>query len=124
MSDTYAGRIVDWLDGDTVVLDVTAMIFDTPITIMQHARLFGINAPEVHSANRDEKARGLAAKAFAQSIAPPNSKVTVAASPNGWHDKYGRLLVVLTLPGGKDYAKEAIAAKHALPWDGQGTKPV
>jgi endonuclease YncB( thermonuclease family) len=125
MADSYTCKIVDWLDGDTAVLDVTATVFDTPLTIRQHARIFGINAPEVHSTNADEKKRGLAARAFALSISPPGSQAYIAPpKPGEWRDKYGRLLVVMTLTGGQTFATTMINAGCALAWDGQGPKPV
>lgn len=123
-SDAYPCKIIDWLDGDTAVVDATAFIFGTPITLMQHVRIYGINSPEVHSKDATEKAAGLAAKTFAFSLAPAGARVTIAVSPNGWHDKYGRLLANVALANGKDFATEMIAANHAVPWDGQGPKPI
>ena len=120
----YLCRIVSWLDGDTAVLDVTFSVFDAPLTIREHARIYGINAPEVHSTNAVEKAAGLASKAFAESLAPPGTKLSIAVSPDGWRDKYGRLLASLRLATGDDFAKSMIAAGQAKPWDGQGPKPV
>lgn len=122
MSD-YLCRIVDWIDGDTAVLDVTFSVFDAPLTIREHARIYGINSPEVHSTNQTEKAAGLASKAFAESLAPIGTRLSITVSPNGWRDKYGRLLAVLRLATGDDFAKTMIAAGMAKPWDGQGPKP-
>lgn len=121
---TYACEIVDWLDGDTAILDVSFLFCDVPITILQHARIFGINAPEVHSTSPAEKASGLAAKSFALEIAPAGSQATVSPPDGKWRDKYGRLLTILTLPDGRDFAKSMVDARHALPWDGQGQKPI
>ena len=124
MPDQYYCKIVDWLDGDTALIDVLVPVFEAVWTVPTHARIYGINTPEVHTKDANEKVRGLAAKEYAASIAPFAAVVTIRKPKAGWRDKFGRLLVTLTCESGKDFAAAMIEAKHALPWDGSGKKPI
>ncbi len=117
---SYPATVVRVLDGDTVGVD--SLLCDDPhLTLRQHVRLFGCNAPEIHSKDADEKARGLAAFAFLADLLRPG--VVVALTPEG-HDKYGRALCSLVMVDGRDAATVMIASGHALPWDGHGPKPI
>jgi endonuclease YncB( thermonuclease family) len=123
---TYACKIIDWLDGDTchVAADLDLIDLGFHITLFRTIRVFGMNAPEVHSLNPDEKTRGLASKARAIEMVPVGTVVTVSPAKTRGIDKYGRWLASIVLPDGKDYATEMIAEKYALPWDGVGEKPI
>ena len=56
----YKGILRRIIDGDTIVADID-LGFDTVIK-KQKFRLYGINAPESRTRNKEEKVRGLAAK--------------------------------------------------------------
>lgn len=118
----YACRVQRWLDGDTC--DVTIDLgFD--ITIAQRVRLYGVNAPEVHTKSAEEKARGLKAKYAAEKLAPPDSLVYIQSHRDATStEKYGRYLAQVETPEGLDVAAELLKAGHLLPWDGQGAKPI
>jgi endonuclease YncB( thermonuclease family) len=112
----YAG-VVDLVhDGDTinVKLDVG---FD--LTVYARVRVFGINAPELSTD------AGKAARDFAKTLLAPGDAVSVTS--HGW-DKYGGRIdgTIEFGPDGDpmDFAQTMIAAGHALPWTGQGPKPV
>ncbi len=120
MSDTvfgpYAG-VVDLVhDGDTVnvKLDVG---FD--LTVYARVRIFGINAPELSTD------AGKVARDFARTLLATGADVSVVS--HGW-DKYGGRIdgsIAFQLDGEtKDFATAMIDAGHALPWGGQGPKPV
>lgn len=95
------------LDGDTV--RVCWLLGET-------VRLCGINAPEVHGA---ERARGLAAKARLAQLLPAGS---VARAVLHGREKYGRLLADLWGPLGSA-ARVLLAEGLAAPWDGLGARP-
>ena len=117
----YRCLVVAWLDGDTVDLKVD---LGFKLTFDLRCRLNGINCPEVHSKSVAEKKRGLAAKAFSESLAPPDSVVTVQSHKAGGLEKFGRWLADVTIADGRVVNAELVKAKHAIAWDGQGVKPI
>jgi endonuclease YncB( thermonuclease family) len=119
-SPSYTAIVVRVMDGDTVIFDVP-LWYDPELTLRQHFRLFGINAPEIHSTNPDEKKAGLAAMGFLGTVLPVGYEVKVTSQG---HDKYGRGLVSVTLPDGSDVSKLMIESGHGLAWDGHGPKPI
>jgi endonuclease YncB( thermonuclease family) len=117
---TYPATVVRCIDGDTVVFQVP-LWHEPELTLKEPFRVFGINAPEMHSANPNEKKAAEAALAFLSTLLPADYQVTVTSQGR---DKYGRGLVSITLPDGSDVSKLMIDSGHALPWDGHGAKPV
>lgn len=99
------------IDGDTLQAAVLV-----PITI----RLFGIQAPEIHTADPKEKAAGLAAKAYLESIVPA---VPVRAVFKG-REKYGRTLGDVRTPMGQSLSQMMIDKNHARAWDGKGKREI
>jgi micrococcal nuclease len=84
---TYKGKCIRVVDGDTI----EAMIdlgFNTWITIT--VRLDGINTPESRTKNKEEKARGLAAKDKLKQIMDSNENEFTLISHGV--EKYGRCL--------------------------------
>jgi len=80
------------------------------------ARLYGINAPEMHGEDRD---KGEAAKKFLQEKLP---KTPTWARIVG-REKYGRTLMDISDMGGLSLSKTMIDAGHAVGWDGKGKRP-
>lgn len=117
----YKAEIIAWKDGDTPVvhLDLGFSVFTE-----QTVRVLGINTPEVHSRDVVEKQRGQAALARAKELAPIGSTVVLKSFKPGGGDKFGRYLASLSLKDGRDYSGVMVDEKHALPWDGQGQKPI
>lgn len=106
----YRCQVVTWTDGDTCRLDVD-LGFDLHYLIV--ARIAGINTPETSGAT---KAAGIAAREYAQTIAPGGCFVVAqTAKPR---EKYGRWMASITLDNGHDFAREMIAAGHAVEYDG------
>ena len=71
---TYkVNQVLRVIDGDTMVVSID---LGFNLTLTQTIRVKGINAPEARTTDLEEKARGLAAKAFAeawlQGKEPPN----------------------------------------------------
>jgi micrococcal nuclease len=85
----YKCRIVRIIDGDTVVADVD-LGFEVELK-GQKIRLYGINTPESRTRNKEEKVRGLAAKARLVELLDTGEFYLES------HDKgkYGRILGVL-----------------------------
>ena len=110
----YNAKIVRWVDGDTVDLEV-----DLGFTVLlrQRFRLLGINTPEVRGA---EKEAGHAATAFASALAPLGSAVVVVSTKTG---KFGRWLgeIYPTKEGGRrlqSIDSALLEAGHAVPYGG------
>ena len=110
---TYKAIVVKVHDGDTVTLSV-----DLGYDIQRHnldVRLFGINAPELNTpAGKDAKA-WLEPQILGREI--------IFVSIKDKQEKYGRILGQLWL-NGVCINDELVRTGHALPWDGQGAKPV
>ena len=96
------------VDGDTIRFGW--LVEDT-------ARLYGINAPEVHGPDAEH---GIAAKEYLNSILPVG--LLLIAKVLG-RDKYGRALLDLYTPDGKSVSRQMIDSGHAWGWDGRGVKP-
>ena len=92
----YRCRLVRVIDGDTVVADVD-LGFDVWLT-GQKLRLYGINTPESRTRDKEEKKRGLAAKArLVELLGGEGSAVLGLEFYLVSHDKgkYGRILAEL-----------------------------
>lgn len=108
----YVGVLLDWHDGDTCHVDLDLGFgFELRAYNLEgkpriSCRIFGINSPELKT---DE---GKAALAYANSICPPGTPVTVVS--HGW-DKYGaRFDGSIKLPKGDDFSTLMLEANHAV----------
>lgn len=131
MDYSYDGTCVRVIDGDTVVLrlaktftqdvdfgfyvrDTVALTKTAEVTF----RLNGINAPETIGAT---KAAGLASKAALEALIAGKALRVVSHKT----DKYGRWLADIYLPGDTvSVSQKLVAGGFALPWNGNGAKPV
>lgn len=102
---TYACTISRWIDGDTaeVVIDVGFYL-----SIKQVVRLYGINTPELHSRDKNEREAAKAARDYAAKLAPMGSECLAATVKP--REKFGRFLANLTTPDGTDVAAALITA--------------
>lgn len=83
----YEARVVRWVDGDTVDVDIDlgfGLIFAN-----QRIRLYGIDTPETRTRDLEEKQRGLAAKKYCEDYVPAGTKIKLKTHKEG---KYGRIL--------------------------------
>lgn len=103
----------DWIDGDTLDVDIR-LWFD--LTLAQRVRVYGVNTPELRSADLAERARAVAARDFCAALAPPGSMVQLASLAAA--DKYGRFLAGVTTADGGNVADRIIAAGHGVPYFG------
>lgn len=114
----YVARIVSVVDGDTVYLDVDLGLHRFGLTLWAHhvvSRLARCNARE-----HDEPG-GVQAAANLTELLPAGLLLT--ADVRG-QDNYGRLLVELILPDGRNVTDLLIATHWAAPWSGRGRRPV
>lgn len=87
----YKCKINRIIDGDTVDIDID-LGFDTWIN-NQRVRFIGIDAPEVRTKDLEEKAAGLAVKAFVSEMLPLEStQVLLSKEYNADKGKYGRII--------------------------------
>jgi len=88
---TYKATIIRVIDGDTVVVDI-----DLGFNVVlrdQHVRLAGIDTPETRTHDKEEKVRGLAAKARLKALLPVGgSRILESREFNGSRGKYGRII--------------------------------
>lgn len=120
MAESLANSLVfPPVSGDYLVLPGMAIDGDTLSffwLLRDHARLHGINAPELHAV---DKGPGQKASEFLASILP---KIACRARILG-REKYGRALLTLQLPDGSDLSQRMVLAGHACVWDGKGPRP-
>lgn len=110
----YQATITGIVDGDTFHVDldlgfgIHAIDFD--------CRVFGINAPEIETAD------GKASKSFLiDTVVAKGNKIVVLSE--SW-DKYGgRFDGTVTFADGSDLATLMVVSGHAKWWSGHGPKP-
>lgn len=108
---TYSVKqVVKVVDGDTVdvVLDL-----GFNISFMQRIRIKGINSAETRAKDPGEKARGLAAKDFAENWFNQEGIIVKTYKD----DKYGRMLGEFFREG-ENFSEVAVSGGYALPYEG------
>ena len=104
------------IDGDTVVVDID-LGFNINL-YKQKVRLHGINAPESRTRDKEEKFRGLAAKARLKELLRER-EVRLESKEKG---KYGRILGVL-YDGKKNIFTTMLKEGHLREYDGGKREP-
>ena len=108
----YNASVVEVIDGDTVVL---AVDLGFRIYSKMHMRLSGINTPELHGV--PDPKPGRAAKEYLESLVK-GKDITIQTEKDR-HEKYGRILALLYLPGDPLSINERmIRAGFAVRYDG------
>ena len=77
-------------------------------------RLLGLDSAEMRSKDPVEKALAYEARDYARTVADESVCMVQCAS----FDKYGRVLVNVTLPDGTDLSSKILDEKLAFPYDG------
>lgn len=116
----YKASVVEVTDGDTVVLDID---LGMRVVVRHRCRVLGVNTPELHSKDADERRRAKAAKEFLEvmllgdpsSVAPPAPLIITTQRDKT--EKFGRYLVQAVVDG-KTLAEHIIAAGHGVAYDG------
>ena len=114
----YNCKIVKVVDGDTVDVDI-----DLGFGVWmrnERVRLYGIDAPESRTSDKEEKKYGLAAKKYVQECMPVDSTQTLRTMKDDV-GKYGRILGVFVLPQYNDQRLDEMMIKHhhAVDYHGQ-----
>lgn len=114
----YKANLVRIIDGDTIVVDID-LGFETWLK-NQHVRLYGINAPEVHTRDLNEKAKGQAATEFLRSMlydSNGNPKPIELLTYYDKRGKFGRILAevfVVDDSGPVNINEQMISSGHAV----------
>jgi micrococcal nuclease len=107
----YKAEVLKVIDGDTVdlVIDCGFSIF-----IRQRVRLYGINTPETRTRDKEEKVKGLAAKARLEELLQSTDSILIATKLDK-KGKYGRLLGTLWDGNKKNNFNEMLLSEgHAV----------
>lgn len=104
---TYLWPVIRVVDGDTVHVRYKGR--DTDV------RLIGINTPETVDPNKSVECGGPAASARAHQVLDGKKVRLVFDASQGRHDKYGRTLGYLEIPGVGDYGHYMI--KHGFAFE-------
>jgi micrococcal nuclease len=113
MMFTYAVKeVLKVVDGDTVDILID---LGFNITIKQRIRVKGINSAETRTKDTEEKARGLAAKVFAEQWFARAGNLTVKTFRG---EKYGRMLGEF-FRGEENFSEVAVAGGFAEAYNGE-----
>ena len=105
-------QILRIIDGDTVIVSID---LGFNIALTQTIRVKGINAPESRTSDPQEKAFGLAAKAFAESWL--QGKDLIIKTFKDKSEKYGRMLGDFTCTEtNSSFAEAMLASNNAVPY--------
>lgn len=107
--------LIKVIDGDT--LKVSLPCENTVLCQNMSVRVRGVDTPELHSKNPQERKKAQEAKAFTTRFTQGQTLNLM----NCGRDKYFRLLCDVKASG-QDLASALLTAGHAVPYDG-GTKP-
>lgn len=113
----YKAKLIRVVDGDTVdaLIDCGFSTFKK-----ERIRLYGINAPESRTRNKEEKKRGLAAKARLKELIKEGKNKFMVETKIDKKGKYGRLLGTLFSLNHKDEA--SLNYNQALIDEGHATE--
>ena len=114
----YKATIIKVVDGDTVDVDID-LGFDCWVR-NQRIRLFGIDTPECRTRNKQEKAHGLLAKAYAQKTLKLGRVYALRTKEKG---KFGRYLGEIRV-GRTTINKLLIKEGLAVEYTGQNKKDI
>ena len=116
----YACKVDRVIDGDTC--DVT---LDLGFKILHkcRVRLYGIDTPESRTRNKDEKARGLLAKAYLVDAIDSGDKVVIQTKLKDSKGKFGRVLGDVVVDG-VNINQSMIKDHHPVAYFGQSKQDV
>jgi micrococcal nuclease len=98
--------VVRAVDGDTLRVETGGS--------ERYVRLLGIDTPETHRPGTPVECGGPEAAAALRALAPPGTRVTLERDPGqDEHDRYGRLLAYVRLPGDRLVESELLRSGWA-----------
>ena len=106
----YNAKIVRWVDGDTVIVDIDLGFY---VTRQERIRLARIDAPELNSKTPYQVRKAKSARAKAKKLAPEGSQVVLTTSKSSI-DRYARYIGEISFNGKNvsDYLIEMKVAKE------------
>jgi micrococcal nuclease len=116
MYDYRVDKVLKVVDGDTVDVRID---MGFAVKLEQRVRLYGINAPESRTRDKEEKKRGLAAKAkLKELLRTGDIRIETKLDKKG---KYGRVLGTLFVETSNDEVninKNLVESGHAVEYFG------
>jgi micrococcal nuclease len=112
----YRAEVLRVVDGDTV-----DMLIDCGFSTFrkERVRLYGIDAPESRTRDKEEKKKGLAAKARLQELIKNTKKKIIIKTELDKKGKYGRILGVLWDENKrKNFNTLLVSEGHAVKYEG------
>ena len=112
----YKAKLIKIVDGDTVdaLIDCGFSTFKK-----ERIRLYGIDAPESRTRDKEEKKRGLAAKARLTELIEDGKDEFIVETSIDKKGKYGRILGVIHSPNKKkNFNKMLVSEGHAVEYFG------
>lgn len=108
----YSAKVVEVIDGDTidVVIDLGFNVLHT-----LRVRLYGINTPETRTKNKEEKQKGLNAKARLKELI--EGKIVKIKTQKDETEKFGRYLGIIFLDE-NNINQQLIQEGHAVEYFG------
>tara|TARA_R110002153_G_scaffold27498_8_gene85407 strand:+ start:87 stop:488 length:402 start_codon:yes stop_codon:yes gene_type:complete len=111
----YACTIKRVVDGDTVDIDID-LGFGVVLT-NQRIRLYGIDAPESRTRDKEEKLYGLAAKEWlTRQVSQEGMRIKTRLDKRG---KFGRILGEFIRPDDRNINEDMVDEFHAVEYYGQ-----
>ena len=91
----YQAKVVRWVDGDTVLLDIDLGFF---VTRQERIRLARVNAPELSSGIPYQERLAIHARTVVKKFCPEGSMVTITTEKNK-RDQFARYIGEVILKG-------------------------
>jgi micrococcal nuclease len=113
MYEYKISNVLKIVDGDTVDLSLDLGFY---VTVVQRIRLDGVDTPEVHSKDIQEKTLAQEAKQFVTKWFEENKELTIKTKKD---DKYGRMLGEIYC---KDKSLNKILVDMGYGWEYDGTE--
>ena len=108
------------IDGDTFICEID---LGFNITLKQTVRLFGMNAPEIHTLNENIKKYGLRAKQKLEEYLSRGTEIIIETQKPDSTEKYGRILGEVYVVGEPLTGNEFMQVNnYAWSYDGKGEK--
>lgn len=114
----YAGTIRRVIDGDTVQVSIDCGF---SISFTDNVRLFGIDAPEIHSADQTERWWAEKSQEMLTVLLPPNMPVLLRTHKD--KEKYGRFLAEIITADNRNASTAMLATGLAVAYNGSAKKP-
>jgi len=113
----YIAKVTRIIDGDTLKVDLELGFNITLVD--QSVRVYGIQAPELNTRNKIEKAYARSARGYLQELLPIGKRIYLKI-PQLRKDKYGRILAKVYHQAGSslvDVAGQMISTNYATPYE-------